>query len=126
MIIDIYVGDPSNDGHGQSDRFVLDVPNYSHADDLEADFERGLEILGVESISQYARNYEQNEFPVELLERLGLTEGEALDDYEYWIEEGFTEVAISPEEYLLLWTTIVKLANPNFRYTEITGKNVYI
>jgi hypothetical protein len=107
-ILGLVVGDWSNDGHNMTCTIFIKT-NLKESKITEA-YDVGWKKLGVDFISEVAFEYEDNNLPREVCEKLR-SNGFDLDS----IDVEFLE----PKSYAEIYLFIAKMGNPKFQYEII-------
>lgn len=121
MLINLVVGDWSNDGHGKTATFAYNVTGVSSTQEVIDAHKVGCEILGIELTQwggfPYCQDYEDDSFPAEIAEKLNLS------DYNETDEE---MIGLFPESFAELYTKIVQVGNPGITFELLRGTEIDI
>lgn len=120
MLFKLVAGDWSDDGHGKTETLEVEVYGVQNTQDLIRAYELGCERVGIESLEQFCQNYEQNEFPTNLLEALERVSQE--QGYPYIIldiEPGLGDTyCLTPEGYLQAYLVLTTIGNSSIKYSR--------
>ena len=122
MIVKLVIGDWSGDGHCQSATVIIDS-NFSKLD-IEKSYIKGSQIIGFDLIEDVCEEYEDSLIPHEVIVKCKI-QGMKLEDFfdEYDEEYNFRDWT---DGFAKLYLFIVKLGDPDFRYTETKLETVNI
>lgn len=70
MKLKVTLGDWSNDGHGMTEVFIVDLPTVINQSELEEMYNLGAGVIGFDLIKQVCRNYEDNRIDLGWYDRL--------------------------------------------------------
>jgi len=129
--ISLVLGDPSDDGHGKTDTFV--IKSNLDQKDIEAAYKKGSEKLGFNLINEVCEEYEDSLLPkdkIDILVKNGFTIDNLMSSSDYDredAEEAFEDdessgFNINSEYFANTYLFIVKLGNKDFQYEMLKGK----
>jgi hypothetical protein len=113
------VGDWSHDGHSQTATVTI-KSNLDHKALTKA-YKRGEKKTDVNFEAEVASNYEDNELPGEVVEKLekhGFKLEDVIDPQTYDDEDGRV---LWVDEYAEIWLFIAAVGNPSFKYEIMTN-----
>lgn len=113
----VEVGDWSNDGHNQSDTYIIEVPE---GVDVAAAYKRAVDKLGF-ALENYCTGYEDNKFPSEHVAAILALADEhnipvEFSDYsELRSDDDFAgmnePVFLTPDDFFVFWLTMVNIGS---------------
>jgi hypothetical protein len=124
-VVNIVVGDWSNDGHGHTDTITL-LSNISK-NDIDAAYRAGVNIIGVDLMGKFCRDYEDDKVAdtiVSDVEAKGLKFSEIAHANECDLDGNYWRM--SPGSWSVLYLAIVQLGNPAFKYELVKGQEIRI
>lgn len=113
----ITMGDPSADGHGKSDTFLIGS-NLTKNEVLKA-YQAGTQLLETDLINDFCADYEDCILPhsfITKLEEFGLPDDIVDNLYE---EEDDIGYSICHDEWVELFLFVCRLGNPIFEFKQI-------
>ncbi len=124
-LISLTMGDWSHDGHGWTE--VVNVMSSLTLPELKAAYKKGVKIVDVDLTEDVASDYEDREFPEDVIEKLekhGFKKDEFLEPR--WKDETKFDVPI--EGFWQVWMFIAKVGDPTLEYEEVerTQSNINI
>lgn len=124
MLIKLNAGDPSHDGHGLTESFVIES-NLSLEHVREA-YKVGCGNLGFDFEKTIARNYEDSTVTIEqlaALRKIGWKESEGDDPID---ADPVDLQYLQDDDYVTMWLAVVKAGNPTFQYSFVTDDSAEI
>lgn len=121
MIVNLVVGDRWDDGHGKTATFTYEVTGAETLEEVAEAHKAGCKELGIEldrfGEFPYCEEYEDDSFPKEIAEKLGLS------DYNDTDEE---MIGLFPSAFSEVYIKIVQVARPDISFKEIKGQELDI
>jgi hypothetical protein len=131
VLIELVVGDWSKDGHNQMDKYVVQVLGVDSAEELESAYNIGCKKVGLGTLQQYCRGYEENDFPVEfirIIDKLAVGFG-FVDAIEFYESASVIEgelTSLDPDSYVLCYLVLARFGNPDIRFDIQRGSFLHI
>ena len=124
MKIKMQIGDWSNDGHNQSQDYILSITGSTN---LEKDYVAGMRKVGFD-LTEYCLDYEDNYVPKALIDKvweLGFEFKTECYRPDFADEPDNDLTGLWADEYVDLYMTIAAIGNNNLKY-EIVGDDLKI
>lgn len=128
MLFKLVAGDWSDDGHGKTETLEVEVYGVQNTQDLVKAYELGCERMGIDSLDKFCQEYEQNEFPTNLLKALEKVSQEQGHPYLILDTELLTEDTyyLSPEGYLQAYLILATIGNSRITYSRRSYSTINI
>lgn len=114
MLFSVVVGDWSDDGHGKTETFILDVTGHFTSDEIKEAYARAKARYG-RGLEDVANRHEDSGVPVDWIEQM---QEEGLfhvpNDYEWALGYGRHDTPSSPEDLVHILIHMIKMELPDF------------
>lgn len=122
MNINLVLGDPSDDGHGHTETFVIST-GFTPEGIKEA-YQQGVLICGVDLVEDVCCDYQDSRIWCEDLKKL--MQHQWCPKIKSFEEDGDDEsyYDLTREEFMRLYLFIVKLGAPEFVWTEVPAEQL--
>lgn len=117
-VVNIIVGDWSDDGHGKTETFA--IKSNITRDEIDKAYTQAIKTYPkLNAFDSICEDYEDNSIPEDLLDELKLLGYQPPK----WMEKEFR---VSREEFVDIYLFIVKLGNPAFEYSHVNHNELTI